>query len=229
MFILNVTPAKIFVLHLKVTYSFIWSASNCQKKYKQTNKQKKNDAKFLSGSSLHLRWPTSFVCPCIYTHTRLPTLSNMCCKFVRQTWTGCKKGIPSSPHSPVLHMCSASVHTQEEKKKLNGAYEHCRTVARCGYVCLRVCVCVSFKGYKLTDSFYVMPLLWDEWFTRAWHLIGGSHVRGSFEGWLCDGIYACICWPHKHRMCVARIYTQARHRLCACMVFFCLSGLFAAV
>lgn len=142
-------------------------------------------------------------------------------------------------------MFSICSHTQEEKTKLNGAYEHWKTSSlvlhsywalrgvsfkhpsenerRCGYMCLRARVCVCLCCFKVTNwrslSFYAMPLLCDEWFTRTWHLIGGSHVRCSSEGWLCDWIYACSCWTHKHRMRVARIYKDQARALCVYGVF----------
>lgn len=78
---------------------------------------KKNDAK---GSSLHLRWPTSFVRLCIqHTHTHThdhPHYPTCVVNLSDKLGLGAKREfLPLPP--PVLHMCSASVHTQEERKK----------------------------------------------------------------------------------------------------------------
>lgn len=87
------------------------------------------------------------------------------------------------------------------------------------FACVCVCVCVDLRLQTDSLSFYVLPLLCDEWVTHAWHFIGGSHVRCSSEGWLCDRIYACIGWPHKHRVRVAPIYTSQAQALCVYGIF----------
>lgn len=70
--------------------------------------------------------------------------------------------------------------------------------------CLYVCICVRVQCFKVTHrwipSFHAMLLFFDEWMTRAWHLIGGSYSVLL--------LWRLIVWSN---LCVHWLPTQTLH------------------
>lgn len=90
-------------------------------------------------------------------------------------------------------------------------------------MCVYVCVCIVSRLH--TDGFHLFmqcffPVMSD-WPAHDISL-GELTVCCSFEGWLCDQIYAFIGWPHKHWMHVAHTYTGQAQALCMLGVFLTL-------
>lgn len=91
----------------------------------------------------------------------------------------------------------------------------------CLYVCIQyVCVCIVSR--LQTDGFHLFMQCFfsvmSDWTAHDISL-GDLTVCCSFEGWLCDRIYAFIGWPHKHCTHVAHTYTGRAQALCMLGVF----------
>lgn len=131
----------------------------------------------------------------------------------------------------MFHTCLASVHTHRKNKtKLNGASEHWKlsSLPLCRNA-VDTCVYVSFQGFKLT----VYLFIW-----CPFSVMSDSSPLDILLGDLsCAAPLKVDCviesmrafTDHTNFARLLHVYTHASHRLCVCIMFFWLSGLFAAV
>lgn len=139
-------------------------------------------------SFLHLRWPTSFVCPHAHIHTQThiytPHHSHYpTCVINLSDKLGLGANREFLPPS-VFHVFSIWSHTRRKNKLFMW--------------CL----------FSVMSDSPALDISLEE-----------SYVHCTFESWLCDQIYACIYWPHKHRMRVALICIDQAQAFCVYGVF----------